>query len=197
MNKHILLSLTLLCILGLGGCRHGKRLPSRVALNIVESSGNFTVGSGSYISSWSGSEVRNHFRKKLDKYLKKNNIRVENRNFINTGYVLEINDISVSQKSKKVEEKGPNCSFSTSITVESISIGVDLVLKKDGVILDEWHLGESCTEGTRTREDKDDPDACGEVCAKRMWFFSLKPMIRRCARVARTKISHKMYDTAF
>ncbi len=187
-----------LFLLALGSCRQGVKLPSQVTVAISGPGNLSRVSDGSYISHWNLDKVTDVFKTKLKKYLKRNRVTIEDGGFANTPYRLVIDKVVVTQtESPRYHYGNFNCPSQT-VYLDQVNISVAISLQKDGVPIGHWNFSESCeeTEGSR-KKDKDDPDSCTEYCDRRMLFFSLRKMIKRCAKQARVHISQKIYDTDF
>ncbi|OJJ14228.1 hypothetical protein BKI52_43970 [marine bacterium AO1-C] len=192
-----LLVLSGLLLVALGSCRQGVKLPSEVKLSISKPGHFSRVDQGNYLDGWNLGNVTDVFKQKLTKYLKRNRVKVEDRGFINTPYRLVINNIIVDQTSSQVHKGGSGgCPLQT-VTLDKVEITVNISLEKDGITLDRWVFSESCKERVGRNNFGNDSDDCDNYTACRILFFSLKKIIKRCAKQARMVVSNKIYETAF
>ena len=155
------------------------------------------VSQGSYLANWNLDRVTKFFKKKLTKYLKSNRVKIEDREFINSPYRLVINNIVVDQvQTQAFRGGGIGCPLET-IHLEKVDISINVSLQKDGIEIDKWVFSDTCKERVGRRNNSSESGSCDEYRACEIVFFSLKKMIKRCARQAQAKVSNRIYKTAF
>ncbi|HAS41125.1 MAG TPA: hypothetical protein DCS93_11635 [Microscillaceae bacterium] len=186
-----------LLLLALDSCRQGVKLPSEIKVSISEPGTYSRVSQGSYLANWNLDRVTKFFKKKLTKYLKSNRVTIEDREFINSPYRLIINNIIVDQTQTQAFKGGSNGCRLETIHLEKVDVSINVSLQKDGIEIDKWVFSETRKERVRRRSDGDDYDTCDDYHACKITFFSLKKMIKRCARQAQAKVSNRIYKTAF
>ena len=192
-----LLILSSILFVALGSCRQGVKLPSEIRMTIVEPGHSSYLGAGVSVN-YRQNSLTPTFKKRLKRFLRRNRVKVEDRDFINTPYRLEINNISSHHGSTTVQRSsGFGCPTYT-LDVGEATVSIDISLFKDQTLLERWTFSETCTQGINSRKiDKDDPDSCERYRTSWLPYYNFNKMIKRCAKQARVVISKKIYDTAF
>ena len=186
-----------LLLLTLGSCRQGIKLPSEIKVSISGPGSYSRVSQGSYLDGWNLERATQFFKKKLTKYLKSNRVTIEDREFINSPYRLILNNIVVDEVKTKAFRGGSNgCSWET-INLAKVDVSINVSLQKDGVEIDKWIFSDTRKERVGRRSGGSDTGSCDDYRACKIVFFSLKKMLKRCARQAQLKVSNRIYETAF
>lgn len=182
--------------LALGSCRQGVKLPSEIKMTMVEPGHPSFAGVAP--RGWYQNDLTPRFKSKLEKFLKRNRVKIEKRDFINTAYRLEINNIrDIKKTTTESHSSGFNCP-TFNIDVSNVTVSIDITLWKDQTPLERWTFAETCYQKVNSRKiNKEEDDSCLEYCASNLPYYNLKKMIKRCAKQARVVISQKIYDTAF
>ncbi|HAS41124.1 MAG TPA: hypothetical protein DCS93_11630 [Microscillaceae bacterium] len=192
-----LVILSSILFIALGSCHQGVKLPAEIRMSIVEPGHPSYIGSGGF-GTYRQNALTPTFKKKLTRFLRRNRVKVEERDFINSLYRLEINKIDDRHTSNTVQRSsGFGCPTYT-LDVSEVTVSINITLFKGQTPLERWEFSETCTQRVRSEKiDKDDPDSCERYCTSSMPYYSLNKMIKRCAKQARVVISQKIYDTAF